>query len=740
MMMGEWINSYTEVDEPRRHPSYYDLSDTNHVHQGILRFGHNATLSDMYYSIHGRSQEDEKLKQANLILKFHAHRNKFLELYEKDEYEQISELLPESDNISAYNLLSREKYNKYDNVMKNIDFDEDWFDLPGINQNSNLIYPMTNSSPDKTTECGGPSGKMFDEVTYEFLSLCIKENDVEFLKKIILKNNCTDLFNLRQNRGLIETIVTNNKEEICRVILDDMTLDNITIVSFFTMMVQYQTINLITIFSEYGHKLEVDYITTAIRLNYTDVVKYAILNNFDVQEAFNNCKFFQGEYTTSSPNKLFMLDGKHSDIDVLMLKLLESYNINILDKMEEISAYAAESNKLDLITYCVENHKCDVNIALRISCFFGNIDIMVYLLQNEANINVICESDIRCTNIDMIKFLTERNYVIPTRVLNSAFMVSFLHTDDLTNVKWLLDLGAEPLAIFSRESHMGLNPDRYRNLQVEFNKKYETLNSHLEYMVSMGKKSHIKYLADTYFDKLSPELDRLFIIACCNGQIDMMEYLLDIGADINFTNNLALKSACYFGQLDVVKLLLYRGLDLNSSENLFLFVANGFPSNMFRMESVMYTKLIANGDIFRNDIYRHGKQNAEIIKFLMENDVRAPDCTIFEVLPVELYSTELLAYLISSGIDINTTFKDGSMNRITSVLESSIQTGNLEIVKSLLENKADVKINDNGPIKRAKNTHDAEIINLLVEYGASLESEYDASYSMFTNSNIYVNL
>lgn len=726
MMKGEFINSYTEVDGPRRHPSYYDLSDANHVHQGTLRFGHNATLSDMYYSIHGRSQEDEKLKQANLILKFHSHRNKLLELYEKDEYEQISELLPESDNISAYNLLSTAKY---DNVMKNIDFDGDLFDLPGINQNSDFIYPMTNSGP----------GKMSDEVTYEFLSLCIKENDVEFLKKIILKNNCTDLFNLRQNRGLIEIIVTHNKEEICRAVLDDMVLDNITIVNFFTMMVQYQTINLITIFSEYGHKLEVDYITTAIRLNYTDVVKYAILNNFDVQEAFNDCKFFQGEYTTSSPNKLFMLDGKHPDIDVGMLKLLESYNINVLDKIEDIFSYAAESDKLDLITYCVENHKCNVNIALRISCFFGNIDIMIYLLQNEANINVICELDIRCTNIDMIKFLTKHNYTIPVRVLNSAFMVSFLHTDDLTNVKWLLDLGAEPLAIFNRESYMGLNPDRYRNLQVGFNKKYETLNSHLEYMVSMGKKSHIKYLADTYFDKLSPELDRLFIIACSNGQIDMMEYLLDIGANINSVDNLALKSACYFGQLDVVKLLLYKGLDLNSSENLFLFVANGFLSNTFPMESVMYTKLIANGDIFRNDIYLHGKQNTEIIKLLIENNVRAPDHTIFEVLPVELYSMEILSYLISSGIDINTTFKDGSMNRITSVLELSIQTGNLEIVKLLLENKADVKINDNGPIKRTKNTHDAEIINLFVEYGASLELEYSASCG-FDNPKIYVNL
>lgn len=703
-MMSKCKNSYSnfvEINEPIRHPTYYDLRDYKKV-----------GFADMYYSIHGPSQEDEKLKQANLTQKFHANRTKLMELYEKEEYEQMSELLPESDTINAYrSVYTENNFKIYDNLMTNdYELSDDLFDIPECEFD---LYPSPN-----TINIGSIDG-IADNIRNEFFSLCISENDVEFLKKIILKNNYEDLFNLRQNRGLIEVCVVNNKEEICRAVLAEMKLDYQTILFFFSMMVLHQTINLINIFSEYGHKMELNYIITAIRLNYIEVVKYAILNNFDVQSAFDKCRFFQGSPTSSSLNELFILDGQSPAIDVPMLKLLESYNINITDKIKELFSYGSESNKLDLIKYCVENHKCDVNLALRISCFFGNIDIMIYLLQNEADVNTIREPDIRCQNIDMIQFLIKYNYTIPIPVLNSAFMVSFLHTNDLADVKWLLDLGANPIAIFNRESNMGKNPDRYGNLQADFNKKYELLNSHLEYIVSMGKKSHVKYLVDNYFDRLSPELNRLFIIGCANGQIEMVNYLLDLGADINAVDNLALKSACYFGQLDIVKLLIYKGIDLNCSENLFLFTTNGYPSNnLHHMESAMYTKLISNGNIFRNDIYQHGKQNAEIIKLLMENNVIVTDQTILEMLSVKLYSTELFAYLISSGIDINYTFKDLFTRKMMSVLEVSVTENNLDLVKFLLENKADVNINNGGPIKFAGNINNMEIMNLLVEYGA----------------------
>jgi ankyrin repeat protein len=134
----------------------------------------------------------------------------------------------------------------------------------------------------------------------------------------------------------------------------------------------------------------------------------------------------------------------------------------------------------------------------------------------------------------------------------------------------------------------------------------------------------------------------------------------------------------------------------------------------------MYTKLVADGNIYRNDIYHHGKQNDEIIKMLIENNVVAPDYTIFEMLPVELYSTSLFAYLISSGIDINITFADSFTTRMMSVLELSIMSNNVTMVKFLLENKADVQINNDSPLSLAINAHHIEITNLLIEYGATL--------------------
>src|SRR5208283_2509654 len=77
--------------------------------------------------------------------------------------------------------------------------------------------------------------------------------------------------------------------------------------------------------------------------------------------------------------------------------------------------------------------------------------------------------------------------------------------------------------------------------------------------------------------------------------------------------------------------------------------------------TLSYDKITTNNSIFRNDIFHYGDSYADILKLLIENNVRIPDHTIFEILPEKFYNRDFFVYLISNGIDINKKFIwDGS--------------------------------------------------------------------------------
>ena len=58
--------------------------------------------------------------------------------------------------------------------------------------------------------------------------------------------------------------------------------------------------------------------------------------------------------------------------------------------------------------------------------------------------------------------------------------------------------------------------------------------------------------------------------ACENGNLDLVKYLVHLGADINNENNFGvthLFNACYSGNLNLVKHLVEHGLDINKEAN-----------------------------------------------------------------------------------------------------------------------------------------------------------------------------
>jgi ankyrin repeat protein len=192
--------------------------------------------------------------------------------------------------------------------------------------------------------------------------------------------------------------------------------------------------------------------------------------------------------------------------------------------------------------------------------------------------------------------------------------------------------------------------------------------SDLELLIHKNKFEHIKMIATYSMNNFKFKLDRLIIIAIANGNLEITEYLLELGAVINY--DIAIKTACFFGHIHMLKYLLNYNYSLNSE--LYLMAAYGSSKDAH----IGYAKLIENNTIFRNDVFNFGESYMEIFQLLMENNIGVPELVFFEILNVKYYSMEIFGYMINLGICP------------TFILKNCIKYDILPIIKYLLENGA----------------------------------------------------
>ena len=59
----------------------------------------------------------------------------------------------------------------------------------------------------------------------------------------------------------------------------------------------------------------------------------------------------------------------------------------------------------------------------------------------------------------------------------------------------------------------------------------------------------------------------LFMLACYNGDLELVQCLMNAGADVHAQEDQALITACEFGRFRVVHLLLKHGADAHAQDN-----------------------------------------------------------------------------------------------------------------------------------------------------------------------------
>ncbi len=174
--------------------------------------------------------------------------------------------------------------------------------------------------------------------------------------------------------------------------------------------------------------------------------------------------------------------------------------------------------------------------------------------------------------------------------------------------------------------------------------------------------------------------------AARRGHLNIIKYLVFMGADIHDDNECALRYACAYGHLEVVKYLVSIGADININSK---WPALFYASEHMQEEIIRY--LISIGaNIHSNTEYALyaacSNNKLQLVKYLVslgaDIHVKEENESIMTTCAVERGHLDILKYLVSIGADI-----DGGKDRLVTIAS---RQGYLHIVKYLVSLGADM--------------------------------------------------
>lgn len=199
------------------------------------------------------------------------------------------------------------------------------------------------------------------------------------------------------------------------------------------------------------------------------------------------------------------------------------------------------------------------------------LDEVLKISENDDNYQNIIDLLI-CTiskRPDLVKFLLSNNRYIPRRTIDIALLYA-TKAECIGLVELLLEYGAdintldnEAICIACQRSNL----DIIKLLLTKGADIHVRNDTPFRRACIIGNYETIKYLIDIGVNVTASKSQGL--INAVNGygthmNLDVINILLDHGADVNTSNGMALVIACKYGHLELVKLLIKRGANVKS--------------------------------------------------------------------------------------------------------------------------------------------------------------------------------
>ena len=234
-------------------------------------------------------------------------------------------------------------------------------------------------------------------------------------------------------------------------------------------------------------------------------------------------------------------------------------------------------------------------------------------------------------------------------------------------------------------------------------------------------------------------------IECDKGDdsvINMLQFMLEEGADIKTQGKGALKSAAYHGNLEVVQYLISAGVDVNAQTN--GFTDRTILQNAVLSRNIGLVKILlkAGSDVnatcrMREEtaletavrfVAKSGPERLEIVQVLLAAgaDVNPPKGNRLLQSAIFNGDEELACILLDKGADVN-SFPKGREGR--SPVQDAAERGNLSFVKLLLKSGANINASPSyyhgrTAIQAASSAFSPtmELIDFLLDTGAEMNA------------------
>lgn len=534
-----------------------------------------------------------------------------------------------------------------------------------LNRNE-IIKTMENDDNDNTKLKLLLCNSGYGSVMHSLFDYCCVNNDEEILEKIIIKFKN---YNFWHNYGLYMGNFIRSSNNIIDILLKKYSLTQDEMHILLNQAIKYDNIYLTNKLYELGCKPNNNNVFFALLYGTNECAK-SIINNCDnLQQVFE-------EYVSHITMEILTID-KIKYITSFGIDINEHLNIMMLNCMYD-------GANVDVVIYLHELGATVVNETLRIACKNNNIFLMKYFLDKNIKIDINDMDNFIKPKYETIKLLLGYDYNFSDTILEHiiSFMLKYGNIKDVE-------------CMFDQFDNLNLNTiiendEKYvyeLNKNVFNNNTYPTILNSIIYNDQIEK---LKFIIKHNYENL--DINKLFIIASCNGQIEMAKLLLDVNNNIDY--DFAFECACYFGNYDMALYLLK--YDININNNMMRMCVYGQSSSI-----IGYKKILSKCKM-SDDNYKCDCKHIEIIKLLIDLGLKLSDEMFENMVHIgdECYDIKIISHLVDNNGDVNIIL-DFYMKTIYK------SWYNLDIVKYLLDKGAKPNMNY---------VKDARIIELLENY------------------------
>lgn len=379
------------------------------------------------------------------------------------------------------------------------------------------------------------------------------------------------------------------------------------------------------------------------------------------------------------------------------------------------AAILGDSKRLKTLIQQNQINKADENKILFSTAAFGNAETFQLLIEKGANIKSK-DDNLRTPliiascygNIEIVKYLLGRNADIEETangLYGSMSALDFaVENNQYAVVEYLIKQGAKLKAAsrFTDSTDVLRVAIQTRNIKI------------IQLILSSG------------YDLDETRKNSAFALASDIGNVEIMNYFLGLGADINGKDYNGYTPLHYAKDLDTAKFLVENGVNVNreyvedafsipmSADMLKYYIKNGWNINAtpkYEDGSVIAPALFGAVSWGDYDMVKILVENGADINYIIQ-DIKNDNNRVTALMTASYFgSKNILKYLIEKGADINYQNRYGQTS-----LMFAASNRRLDNVKMLVQNKADIKLKDKDgktALDYAKEKGYTDIVNYL---------------------------